>query len=42
VTGGDTMLTYSGSYVENGNAFKVLIATARHAQPSVFGIDSVY
>ena len=43
VTGGDTVLTYTGSYVEDGNAFTALIATQRHApgQPSVFGIDNV-
>jgi hypothetical protein len=43
VTGGDTVLTYTGSYVENGNTFKALIATQRLAQgqPSVFGIDNV-
>jgi hypothetical protein len=41
VTGGDTVLAYTGSYVEDGDAFTALIATCRHTpgQPSVFGID---
>jgi hypothetical protein len=41
VTGGDTVLAYSGSYVEDGDAFTASIATCRHTQgqPSVFGID---
>jgi hypothetical protein len=40
VTGGDTALAYTGSYVEDGDAFTALIATCRHTQgqPSVFGI----
>jgi hypothetical protein len=43
VTGGDTILAYTGSYVEDGNAFTALIATQRHTQghPSIFGIDNV-
>ncbi len=43
VTGGDTVLAYTGSYVEDGNAFSASIATQRHTQgqPSVFGIDNV-
>lgn len=43
VTGGDTVLTYTGSYVEDGDAFTALIVTERHSsgQPSVFGIDHV-
>ncbi len=43
VTGGDTVLAYSGSYAEDGDAFTALIATQRHTQgqPSVFGIDNV-
>jgi hypothetical protein len=43
VTGGDTVLAYIGSYVEDGNVFTALIATHRHThgQPSVFGIDNV-
>jgi hypothetical protein len=43
ITGGDTVLTYTGSYVEDGDAFTALIATHRHSQgqPSVFGIDNV-
>lgn len=43
VTGGDTVLTYTGSYAEDGDAFTALIFTERHSpgQPSVFGIDNV-
>ena len=43
VTGGDTVLAYTGSYVEEGNTFTASIATQRHTQgqPSVFGIDNV-
>jgi hypothetical protein len=43
VIGGDTVLAYIGSYVEDGNAFTASIATQRHAQgqQSVFGIDNV-
>ena len=43
VTGGDTVLAYTGSYVEDGDAFTALIATERHSpgHPSVFGIDNV-
>lgn len=43
VTGGDTVLAYTGSYVEDGNTFTASIATQRHTQgqPSVFGIDDV-
>src|ERR1700730_16395663 len=40
VTGGDTGLTYTGSYVLDGDNFTAFIATERHTpgQPSVFGI----
>jgi hypothetical protein len=43
VTGGDTVLAYTGSYVQDGDAFTAFVATRRHAQgqPSVFGIDNV-
>jgi hypothetical protein len=43
VTGGDTVLTYTGSYVADGDKFTAFIATKRHTpgQPSVFGIDDV-
>jgi hypothetical protein len=45
VTGGDTVLTYTGSYVADGDKFTAFIATKRHTpgQPSVFGlgIDNV-
>jgi hypothetical protein len=41
VTGGDTGLAYTGSYVEDGDTFTALIATCRHThgQPSIFGTD---
>jgi hypothetical protein len=40
VTGGDTVLAYTGSYVVDGDKFTASIATERHTQgqPSVFGI----
>jgi hypothetical protein len=40
VTGGDTVLAYTGSYVVEGDKFTAFIATERHTpgQPSVFGI----
>jgi hypothetical protein len=43
MTGGDAMLAYTGSYVEDGDVFTAVIATHRHTegQPSVFGIDNV-
>jgi hypothetical protein len=43
VTGGDTVLAYTGSYAADGDTFTAFIATKRHSpgQPSVFGIDEV-
>jgi hypothetical protein len=43
VTGGDTVLAYTGTYVEDGHTFTALVATQRHSpgQPSVFSIDNV-
>ena len=40
VTGGDTVLAYTGSYVVDGDKFTAFITTERHTpgQPSVFGI----
>src|SRR3982074_1519694 len=40
VTGGDTVLAYTGSYVADGDKFTAFIATERHTpgQPSVFGL----
>src|SRR6195256_6551209 len=40
VTGGDTVLAYTGSYLVDGDKFSAFIATERHTagQPSVFGI----
>ena len=40
VTGRDTGLAYTGSYVVDGDKFSAFIATERHTpgQPSVFGI----
>jgi hypothetical protein len=40
VTGGDTVLAYTGSYVVDGDKFTAFIATERHTpgQSSVFGI----
>jgi hypothetical protein len=43
MTGEDTVLAYTGSYVEDGDSFTAFIATQRHTsgQPSVFGIDVI-
>ena len=40
VTGRDTVLAYTGSYVVDGDKFTALIATERHTRghPSAFGI----
>jgi hypothetical protein len=41
--GGDTVISYPGSYVEDGNTFTASITTERHTaeQPSVFGIEEI-
>jgi hypothetical protein len=43
ITGGDTILAYTGSYTQDGDVFSVDLATKRHSvgQLSVFGIDNV-
>jgi hypothetical protein len=43
MTGGDTVMTYTGSYTQAGDDFTADIATKRHTpgQLSVFGIDKV-
>ena len=43
ITGGDTVLAYTGTYSQDGDVFTVDIATKRHSpgQLSVFGIDNV-
>jgi hypothetical protein len=43
IKGGDTVLAYSGSYDQDGDAFTAEITTRRHTpgQLSVFGIDNV-
>ena len=43
ITGGDTVLAYTGSFSQDGDTFTVDIATKRHTpgQLSVFGIDNV-
>ena len=43
ITGGDTVLAYTGTYSQDGEAFAVDISTKRHSpgQLSVFGIDNV-
>jgi hypothetical protein len=43
ITGGDSILAYTGSYSQDGNVFTADIATSRHTpgQLSVFGIDNV-
>jgi hypothetical protein len=41
--GGDSCITYSGTFAQDGDNFSASGATSRHAQdlPSVFGIDVV-
>lgn len=41
--GGDTDSAYTGSYVEDGDRFTVLIATERHSEgpTPVFDVDNV-
>jgi len=43
VSGGDTISSYTGTYVQDGDKFTATIAVKRHTQgpPSVFGIDNV-
>jgi hypothetical protein len=43
VTGGDTVIAYTGSYNQVGDEFTAEISTKRHTsgQLSVFGIDNV-
>ena len=43
MTGGDTVIAYSGSYVEEGHTFTASVTTECHTpgQPSVFGIDEI-
>jgi autotransporter translocation and assembly factor TamB len=41
--GGDSALTYSGTFSQDGDNFAADVATSRHAHglPSVFGVDVV-
>jgi hypothetical protein len=43
ISGGDTVITYGGSYEVDGDQFRATLTTKRHAagQPSVFGVDEV-
>jgi hypothetical protein len=43
LTGGDTVLAYTGTYFQNGDRFSASVTTQRHSpgQPSIFGIDNV-
>ena len=43
LTGGDTVLAYTGTYLQDGDRFTASLTTQRHSagQPSVFGIDNV-
>jgi hypothetical protein len=43
LTGGGTVLAYTGTYFQNGDRFSASIRTQRHTpgQPSVFDIDDV-
>ncbi|MDB5607472.1 MAG: hypothetical protein JWP25_4372 [Bradyrhizobium sp.] len=42
LTGGDTVIAYSGTYFQNGDKFSASITARRHTpgQPSIFGIDN--
>jgi hypothetical protein len=41
LSGGDTVLSYTGHWRTDGEQFEVTVFTARHSpgQPSVFGVD---
>lgn len=43
LTGGDMVIAYSGSYVQEGDTFTATIATRRHSEGNsgIFGIDEV-
>jgi hypothetical protein len=43
ITGGDTVIAYSGSCEQHGDHFTAIVRTRRYCagQPSVFGIDEV-
>ena len=43
ITGGDSILTYYGTYSADGDLFKAVIRTKRHTigHPTVFGIDEL-
>jgi hypothetical protein len=43
ITGGDTVLSYAGTYFQNGDQFSAAVTTWRHTpgKPSVFEIDNV-
>jgi len=43
VTGGDSILTYSGSYETEGHLFRAVIRTHRHSpgHPTIFGVDNL-
>ena len=43
ITGGDSVLSYSGSYAVNGDEFTATLTTTRHSrgQQSIFGADNL-
>jgi T3SS negative regulator,GrlR len=43
ITGGDIVMKYTGTYVEDGDQFTASIATRRHTpgNSTVFGIDEI-
>ncbi len=43
MSGGDTISSYTGTYVQDGDKFSATVAVRRHTQglPSVFGVDNV-
>ena len=43
MSGGDSIISYSGSYEVDGSYFTIVLTTRRHAagQPSLLGVDNV-
>jgi hypothetical protein len=43
LSGCDTVITYSGSFVQDGDTFKARVSTRRHSsgQPAILGIDEL-
>jgi hypothetical protein len=43
ISGGDTVLSYDGSYSQDGDLFTATVATRRHTEgpPGIFGVDDL-